>query len=185
MSMPRSSIGLLLILPILAATACTSSSTPARNSTVGAALYRNNSGWTVIYPRGWHLIRFQASKGDASSAGVQLSNVTLPKPALIPGYPIQVNGQVLPKHGIGLIIATDSDPKISRGPYVAPPLRYPQGWSTGSAPGGAPYMDTIWFRVHGTPFIACAKIGPGAAKSDLSTLAKIIRSLRIVKATAH
>ncbi len=48
--------------------------------------------WTVDVPAGWHAVRFSVSTGGAASAGVQLSNVRLPAPSVIPGYPVQVNG---------------------------------------------------------------------------------------------
>ena len=48
----------------------------------------------------------------------------------------------------------------------------------GSAPAGAPYLETLWFRVHGTTFVACAKIGSKATSSDLKAVAAIVQSLR-------
>jgi hypothetical protein len=125
-------------------------------------------------------MRFTDAKDGISSAGVQLSDIKLPPPTLIPGYPIQVNGQVLPEHGVTLIIATDTDPALTHAPLAAPPLPAPNGryWTIGSAPAGAPYMQTLWFRADGMTFLACAKIGPKATSGDLQALAAIIRSLR-------
>src|SRR5207302_6094703 len=88
-------------------------------------------------PRGWHAVPFSDSKDGIVSAGVQLSSVRLPRPALVPGFPIQVNDRVLPAHGIGLIIATDNDPRLSHGTVAALPLPPPSGgadsWLVGSS----------------------------------------------------
>jgi hypothetical protein len=174
--------GLILVL---AAAACTSG---GGNATAGAShpgqTYRDSSGWTIEVPPAWHAVRFSDSKDGITSAGVQLSNVQLPPPALAPGFPIQVNGGVLPARGVGLIIATDTDPRLRHDPVAVPPLPAPDApdgwkfWNAGSASAGAPYIQTLWFRFKGTAFIACAKIGPKAANGDLKTVAAIIRSLR-------
>src|SRR5258708_4648458 len=91
-----------------------------------------------------------------------------------------VNSQVLPGRGVGLIIATDTDPSLSRDYVAVPPLPAPTGryWTMGSAPAGAAYMQMLWFRVNDTTFIACAKIGPKAASGDRQAIAAIIQSLR-------
>jgi hypothetical protein len=128
--------------------------------------YRDAAGWTIDIPPGWHVVRFSDSTDGITSAGVQLSNVRLPPPALVPGFPIQVNGGVLPAHGVGLVIATDTDPRLSRGPVAVPPL------PARSAP------KTLWFRIHSTTLIACAKIGPKATSHDLKAVDTIIKSLR-------
>ncbi len=131
-------------------------------------------------------MQFSDSKDGITSAGVQLSNVQLPPPSLKPRYPIQVNGRVLPAHGVGLIIATDTDPKLSHGRVAVPPLPAPNGrdWAMGSAPAGSPYVEALWFRINGTTFIASAKIGPKANDADLKALAQIIQSLRLQPAAS-
>jgi len=58
----------------------------------GGRAVLDSAGWTVDVPAGWHAVRFSVSTGGAASAGVQLSNVRLPAPSVIPGYPVQVNG---------------------------------------------------------------------------------------------
>ena len=109
--------------------------------------YRDSGRWTIEVPPGWHAVRFSDSKDGITSTGVQLSNTQLPPPTLIPGYPIQVNDQVLPERGVGLIIATDTDPSLSHGPVAVPPLPASSTvWAKGSAPAGAPYMQTLWFQ---------------------------------------
>ena len=129
-------------------------------------------------------MRFSDSKDGITSAGVQLSTVQLPPPALVPGFPIQANGGVLPTRGVGVVIATDPDPNVPHGPVAVPPLPAfdaPNGWkywSAGSASAGAPYIEILWFRVHSATFIATAKIGPKATNSDLKAVAAIIQSLR-------
>ena len=129
-------------------------------------------------------MRFSDSKDGITSAGVQLSTVQLPPPALVPGFPIQANGGVLPTRGVGVVSATDPDPNVPHGPVAVPPLPAfdaPNGWkywSAGSASAGAPYIEILWFRVHRATFIATAKIGPKATNSDLKAVAAIIQSLR-------
>lgn len=131
-------------------------------------------------PPGWRAVQFSATRTGITAAGVQISNVRLPDPSVVPGYPIQVNGNVLPGKGIGLIIATDPDPRLSRGPVRRPPLPAPDGryWTLGSAPAGAPYLETLWFRTRGRVYIACAKIGPQVTGRQLAIVAAIIKSLR-------
>ena len=164
----------------LSLAACTSSGTGSLLVSDHAQVYRDSSGWSIKVPPGWHARRFTDTRNGITSSGVQLSNVKLPLPSLTPGYPIQVNDRVLPGDGIGLIIATDPDPKLQRGPLQKPPLPAPNGryWVSGSSPGGTPYMDTLWFRAHGMTLIACAKIGPQTTGHDLKVVASMIKSLR-------
>jgi hypothetical protein len=164
----------------VALAACSSGSTGSLPVSDHVQVYRDGSGWTIKVPPGWHVRQFSDTKNGVTSSGVQLSNVKLPPPSLIPGYPVQVNDRVLPGDGIGLIIATDPDPKLQRGPIQKPPLPVPNGryWSIGSSPGGTPYMETLWFLTHGMTLIACAKIGPQANGHDLRVVASIIKSLR-------
>jgi hypothetical protein len=136
-------------------------------------------------------VRFSDSKDGVTSAGVQLSNVRLQPPRLVPGFPIQVNGGVLPARGVGLIIATDTDPKLSHGRVAVPPLPAfgaPNGWkywNAGSASAaydgkgnGTPSIEMLWFRVDGATFIASAKIGPKPASGDREAVTAIVQSLR-------
>jgi hypothetical protein len=173
------------LIPMLAVAACGvgGGNSPVTTSHPGQT-YRDSAGWTIEIPPGWHVVRFSDSKDGITSAGVQLSNVQLPPPALVPGFPIQVNGGVLPVRSVGLVIATDTDPKLSRGPVAVPPLpgrgapnawRY---WGGGSASAGSPYIEILWFRVNSTTFIACAKIGPKATSHDLKAVDAIVQSLR-------
>jgi hypothetical protein len=141
-------------------------------------MYRDSAGWTVDVPTGWHVVRFSDSKDGVASAGVQPSNVGLPRPSVVGGYPIQVNGRVLPARGVGFIIATDAGSRLSRDPLAVPPLRHPDGWLAGSGPSGARHLESVWFRGNGKFFIATAKIGSRAPGMALKALAKIIRSLR-------
>jgi hypothetical protein len=173
----------IVIVPVLAAAAC---STATSNVTYSAttAVYRDHAGWRIAFPRTWHVVRFVAVHGSARAVGIQLSNVRLPRPQLVLRAPIQVSGEVLPRRGIGLVIATDSDRRLDRYRVSKPPLRYPDGWLTGSALGGAPYMRELWFRVHDVVLLATVKVGPGARQHDLTTLAKIVRSIRVVSATS-
>ena len=173
--MPACLVGVCLSLA-----ACTSGGTGSLPVSDRTQIYRDSSGWSVKVPAGWRARQFSATKNGITSHGVQLSNVKLPPPSLVPGYPVQVNGQVLPGNGIGLIIATDPDPKLQRGPVLRPPLPAPNGryWNIGSSPGGGPYIETLWFRVNGMTLIACAKIGAQITSHDREIVASIIRSLR-------
>jgi hypothetical protein len=183
------------LIPVLAAAACGAG---GGSTTAGAShlrqTYRDSGGWAIEVLPGWHVVRFSDSKGGITSAGVQLSNVQLPPPALVSGFPIQVNGGVLPARGVGLIIATDTDPKLPHGPVAVPPLpapHAPHGWKywnagscspayAGAAPPGAgcPYIETLWFRINDTIFIASAKIGPKTTNGDIKAVATIVQSLR-------
>jgi hypothetical protein len=168
--------GLFAILAIAACSTAAPETLPVRRHT---QTYHDSGGWSVKVPPGWHAVPFTDSKDGITATGVQLSNVKLPRPSLIPGYSIQVNNRVLPTHGVGLIIATDPDPKLSHGAVSKPPLPAPNGryWMIGSTLGGSPYIETLWFRLNGKTFIACAKVGPHATKTDISAVAAIIRSL--------
>lgn len=101
---------------------------------------------------------------------------------MVSGYPIQVNDRVLPGRGVGLIVATDNDPKLSSGALATPPLPSPDGprhqWSIGSALAGKAFLETLWFRADGRTFIASAKVGPNVSGADHHALARIIGSLR-------
>ncbi len=179
--MRQVSLWLTGLIPVLAAAACGSTSL-----TVGQHehTYRDAAGWTIKVPPGWHAVPFSDSKDGITSAGVQVSNVHLAPPALVPRFPIQANGGVLPTRGVGVIIATDTDPKVPRGPIAVPPLPAPHApdgwkyWNAGSASAGAPYIEILWFRAHSATFIATAKIGPKATNGDLKAVAAIIQSLR-------
>jgi hypothetical protein len=168
--------GLILLL---AAAACGAGGSTTLTASQHGQRYRDSAGWTIEVPPGWHMVQFSDSKEGITSAGVQLSNVPLPPPSLIPGSPIQVNDQVLPAYGVALIIATDADARLPHTPVAAPPLPAPDGryQTIGSAPGGSPYLETLWFHANGTTFIACAKIGPRATSGDLKAVAAVLQSL--------
>lgn len=168
-------------IAVLAAAACGST-----NLAVGqhSHTFRDGAGWTIKVPPGWRAARFSDAKDGITSAGVQLSNLRLAPPALVPGFPIQANRGILPGGGVGLVIASDTDRKVPHGPVAMPPLPAfdaPGGWkywNAGSAPAGVPYIEILWFRVHGATFVATAKIGPKATHGALNAVAEIIRSLR-------
>jgi hypothetical protein len=176
--MRRVPIGLVGVCLSLAA--CTSGGSGSLLVSDHVQVYRDSSGWSINVPPGWHARQFTSTRNGITSSGVQLSNVKLPPPSVVPGYPIQVKNRVLPADGISIIIATDPDPKLQPGPLQKPPLPAPNGryWAIGSSLGGTPYMDTLWFRAHGMTLIACAKIGPQTTSHDLKVVASIIKSLR-------
>jgi hypothetical protein len=182
--MRRGSLWLIGLIPVIAVGACGAGGSTTLTASQQGHTYRDRSGWTIEVPPGWHTVRFSDSRDGITSAGVQLSNVRLPPPVLVPGFPIQVNGDILPARGVGLIIATDTDPKLPRGHVAVPPLPAfdaPNGWkywNAGSAPAGSPYIEILWFRAQSAAFIACAKIGPKATSGDLKAVAAIVESLR-------
>jgi hypothetical protein len=112
--MRRVLIWLIGLIPVIAAAACGSAGYTVTGSQQGH-VYRDAAGWTIKVPPGWHVLRFSDSKDGITAAGVQLSNVKLPPPKLGPGFPIQANGGVLPTHGVGVVIASDTDPKVPHG----------------------------------------------------------------------
>jgi hypothetical protein len=158
--MRRVAIWLTGLVLALTATACGGGSDAISTVSHQGQTYRDSAGWTVVVPRGWHVTQFSDTKNGITSAGIQLSNVGLPPPSLIPGYPIQVNGRVLPAHAVGLIIATDNDPKLAHGTVAVPPLPLPwpsEGnrwllWSAPAARGGPPpaIPESLWFTANGT-----------------------------------
>lgn len=135
-----------------------------------ARTYRDPTGWAIKVPARWHVVHFNDSVRGTAAAGALISNVSLAAPALVPGYPIQVNDQALPSRGVGLIIATDSRQEPSAAP-VTPPLPSPDApqsrWVIGSALPGVPYLETLRFRDDGKVFIASAKIGSDAENAGL------------------
>lgn len=163
---------------VIAAAGCGSGASTSVTFSHQGHKYRDAAGWSVEVPPGWHSVQFSDSAKGITSAGVQLSNVPLPPPSLVPGFPVQVNNRVLPAHGVGLIIATDTDPKLSRGLVAAPPLSAPNGrhWMIGSAPAGWPHIELLWFRAHGRMLIASVKIGPKASDGDVKTIAMVVQS---------
>ena len=154
--MRRVLISIVWLVPAVAVAACGSGGSQAVATGQHGRVYRDSAGWTVDVPPGWHVVRFTDSKTGVVSAGVQLSNVRLPAPSLLPGYPIQVNNRDLPARGVGLIIATDTDPRLSRGFVAVPPLPGPdgRGWEVGSSLSGRPYLAVLWFRAEGKAFLA-------------------------------
>jgi hypothetical protein len=181
--MRRVPLWLTGLIPVLAAAACGAGGGSATVTASHAGqTYRNSAAWTIDVPPGWHAVRFSDSKGGVRSAGIQLSNVRLPAPTLLPGYAIQVNGEVLPPRGVGLIIATDTDRRLPHSKVAVPPLPLPWpdgshgGWLIGSALPRSPIFETLWFRVYGTTYIAAATIGWKASAAAQKALGQIVRS---------
>jgi hypothetical protein len=183
--MQRGSLWLAGLIPLIAAAAC-GSTTGSATLTPGQRghTYRD-AGWTIEVPSGWHILRFSDSKDGVTMAGVQLSNVKFPPPVLVRGAPIQANGGVLPARGVGVVIATDTDPTVrSYGPIAVPPLPAfdaPNGWkywNAGSAVAGNPDIEILRFRAHGVTFTATAKIGVKAGNGGQKAVDAIIESFR-------
>lgn len=176
------------LIPVIALAACGTTSTTGNTAGLYGRTYQDSGGWAVTVPRGWHAVPFRDSKGGVVSSGVQLSNVRLPPPGILPGFPVQANDRVMPYDGIALIIASDKDPKLPHSPGATLPLPSPNGprekWAVGSA-GAArgarvslPYIEFLWFRVRGAYFIASAKIGSVASSATFKALDQAVRSIR-------
>jgi hypothetical protein len=183
----------IVFVPLLVAVACTGGG-PARSYVSvlphhAGVIYHDASGWVIRVPAGWHVLPFRSATDGASAAGVQLSNVKLPAPSIVPSFPIQANDKVLPTSGISLIIAKEHDPKLCRpstGPvscqrsYATLPLPrpYTTQWSVASQPTAGPLFSDLWFKGGGQRFIATIKIGAKVFNdSHLAVLAKIVTSL--------
>ncbi len=95
------------------------------------------------------------------------------------GHPIQVKDRVLPARGVGLIVAADTDRRLSHYTVGVPPLPSPAKWLHGSSLRGKPYIEIQWFRASGRLFIADAKVGAKASPADLAALAWMINSVRV------
>jgi hypothetical protein len=148
--------------------------------------YSDPAGWTVQVQPGWHVIPFETSKGAASVKGTQISNVTLPPPSIMPGYPIQVNGNDLPDDGIALIVAVDDEPSDVQQPPPSPP-QPPLAldmFLQGSALAGSPTLDLLWFSGNGQTFLASIKSGPNASPSDQAALQHMVAALRFGSAAS-
>ncbi len=91
---------------------------------------------------------FSASRGGIYAKGAEASNVTLPPPSIVPGSPIQAIGLALPADGVAVIIATHTDPGVSKAPIASPPLSI-DAFSYGSALAGSPTLALIWFGGNG------------------------------------
>jgi len=172
------------LIPALAVAACGAGGGTTLTVSHHGQTYRDSAGWTIKVPPGWHTLRFSDSKDGITAAGVQLSNVKLPPPVLRPGFPIQTSA-VLPARGVGVVIATDTDPTVrSYGPIAVPPLPAfdaPNGWkywNAGSAIAGNPDIEILRFRTHGATFTATAKIGVKAGNGGQKAVDAIIQSLR-------
>jgi WD40-like Beta Propeller Repeat len=153
----------------------------------GIQAYQKPARWAIYVPPGWHVVRFSDAKGNVRSTGIQISNVRLPRPALLPGLPIQVNAEVLPPGGVGLIIATDTDQRPPKGKVAVPPLPLPwpdgsRGWALASSLGRSPVFEMLWFRVGHTTYLATAKIGWKASGPAQRALGQIVRSINLKSA---
>jgi hypothetical protein len=153
----------------------------------------------IDVPPGWHVLSFQSSKDGATAAGAQISNVPLPAPALIPGFPIQASGEILPAHGVSLVIATDNDPKVCRpGPhpspaggsnycqrsYASPPISF-KDMILGSSLAGSPVTSFLWVKASGTALSLTAKFGPSAFSDRwVNPVGRMLASLRTVPSQA-
>ena len=160
-------LGILVLLALL--TACTDS-----------RAYEDPAGWTAEIPDGWHVVRFETTKGDASSTGTQISNVELPSLTIHPRLPIQASSLDLPVDGVAIVIATDDDPAIVRSPPPspgAPPLSS-DAFSVGSSTGPGPTLSLLWFSCGGAPLLISIKQGPSLTATDRRSVEAFVGSVR-------
>jgi hypothetical protein len=150
----------------------------------GAQASRNPARWAIYVPPGWHVVRFSESKSGVRSAGVQLSNVRLRAPVLLPGTPAEVNGEALPPRGVGVVISTATGRSPAHVTVAAPPLPLPwpdghaYGWLLGSSPARSPIGEWLWFRIGGTLYVAAVTIGWKASRAAQQALGPIVRSIK-------
>jgi hypothetical protein len=167
---------------VLLLISCTSASVPDISSTTALqdGVYTSPDGWTIDVPPGWHVAPFETSKGSATASGAQVSNMELLPPSLVPGFPIQTNGDDLPTDGLAIVIALDDDPSDVQQPPPsppAPPLSL-DDFVHGSAPGGSATLDLMWFTGNGRTFLATIKTGPRVTAADRTALEAAVTSLR-------
>jgi len=163
------------------------------------SVYHDAAGWMIDIPAGWHVVIFRSSKGGATAAGAQISNVALPAPTIMPGFPIQSSGEILPARGVSLVIATDNDPKLCRPglhrsrngvvsscqrSYASLPISFRELiW--GSSPGDSPVMGSLWLKAGGKALSLTAKFG-ASAYSDrmINPVSKMMASMKIANSDA-
>jgi hypothetical protein len=160
---------------------------PGSGRDVGSAsgVYRDPAGWNIHVPRGWKVLPFDISDPSDHSLrfqGVQLSNVELPTPVVIDGTSPQPSGSVLPKNGVAVIFART--PGSPGGDEVPLPLSL-DAFTAGSAPAGAPVLETAYFAAGGRTFVSTVKIGARAYDdATLRTVGQTVASFRFPQPTA-
>jgi hypothetical protein len=145
------------------------------------SVYHDAAGWMIDVPPGWHVVSFHSSKDGVTAAGAAISNMALPAPAIMPGFPVQASGETLPARGVSLVIATDNDPKVCRpGPhpspaggstycqrsYASPPISF-KDVILGSSPAGSPVTGFLWIKVNGEALDLTVKFGASAFSQRL------------------
>ncbi len=171
-------MGPAVVLMLISCTSVSVSDTPSTSSDAGT--YTSPDGWTIDVPPGWHVTPFETTKGGATARGAQVSNLELPSPSLVPGFPIQTNESDLPDDGLAIIVAIDDDPSDVQQPPQsppAPPLSL-DDFVHGSAPAGSATLDLMWFTGNGRTFLATIKTGPSVTAADRNAVEAAISSLR-------
>jgi hypothetical protein len=166
----------IVVAVLLASCGGSSDKSPETEPRQGG-VYHDPAGWSAHVPAGWVVLPFETSKGDASAAGTQISNVELPAPEIEPGLPIQTSGLVLPPDGVSLVIAADTDPRNVQVPPpspLSPPLSLAD-FDEGSTTGGGPTLSLLWLEVGGNVLLASIRTGPTADEADLAALVASIR----------
>ena len=138
------------------------------------------AGWAAQIPDGWHVLRFETTKGGASSTGTQISNVELPSPTIHERLPIQASGLDLPADGVAIVIASDDDPSNVQSPPSAParPPLSMDAFLEGSSTGEGPSLDLLWFACLDEPLLISLKQGPSLSEADRDAVETFVRSIR-------
>lgn len=151
----------------------------------GPGTYRDPAGWMVTVPQGWQVIHFKETRTHVAIAGAEISNVRLPSPLVVPGYPLQVRGQDLPASGVGVIIGNAPQPAVPLSRLREPPLPPPSpgngtGWVGVSNGGDSGLVSLLTFKLHGERFIATISGGSNPPRAAGAATGRIVRSLREV-----
>lgn len=157
------------------------------------SVYHDAAGWMIDIPPGWHVVSFHSTEDGATAAGAQISNVSLPAPAIMPGFPIQASGETLPADGVSLVIGTDHDRKLCKPglhhsangvvsscqrSYASLPIRF-EDLIWGSSASAGPVTGFLWLRADGKALSLTAKFGFKAFSDRwVNRVSKVIASLR-------
>jgi len=186
--MPRAPLSLTAgLLLMIGVGGCGSSNRPVATTTsrhvATATAYRSPAGWTADVPGGWETVQTLKPTHGVPSGTAEIANFCCQIPVGVARSPYQVPDQLLPATGVSLVIGPDADPLPVYGTAPTLPLsalrKLP--WLVGSAPGGAPYIEELWFRLNGRTFSVTAKIGPRSHSADLNAVNAMVRSLRATK----